>query len=445
MAIHRLSLRFVETVKQDGMYADGDKLYLQVRMGGKAKSWIFRYVLDGREHSMGLGPLHVVSLAEAREKARPLRQQLLEGIDPLAARSARRLQQRFDAARQVTFRQCAEGWMKGQEAGWSPENAHNYKRRFEKYVYPHLDHGDMPIQVLDNVADGATHLITDILTPIWEAKPTTAGLVRYQIERTLHYAQWKRYIQNGSAAELEGVQSALAPQKAFQKVKHHRDLPYDQVGKLVVELRAYKSPNKRGLNRLALGDRSYCADMLELLILTAVRRDNVVRAKFEDVREFDGKKLWVIGQHKTKDKTDEDYVVALSHQALAVFERMQQLQAASGIKSRYLFPGRDPDKPMVAHGLNRFVEQSLRRTDFVPHGFRGTFGKWCVDHNHPEVDSEMALNHKIGDATRRAYKEGAQRVNQRSVLMQAWANYCDRTERLPGDVIPFPKAASNGN
>jgi Arm DNA-binding domain len=137
MAIHRLSLRFVETVKQDGMYADGDKLYLQVRMGGKAKSWIFRYVLDGREHSMGLGPLHVVSLAEAREKARPLRQQLLEGIDPLAARSARRLQQRFDAARQVTFRQCAEGWMKGQEAGWSPENAHNYKRRFEKYVYPH--------------------------------------------------------------------------------------------------------------------------------------------------------------------------------------------------------------------------------------------------------------------------------------------------------------------
>ncbi|MGA7490700.1 MAG: Arm DNA-binding domain-containing protein, partial [Xanthobacteraceae bacterium] len=89
--IHRLTPRFVETVKVKGMYPDGGGLYLQVGEGGGAKSWLFRYNVEGRDRQMGLGPLHTIGLAEARERARKRREQRLDGIDPIEARKADRL------------------------------------------------------------------------------------------------------------------------------------------------------------------------------------------------------------------------------------------------------------------------------------------------------------------------------------------------------------------
>ena len=42
------------------------------------KSWVLRWRRDGRECAMGLGPIHTVNLDEARERARKVRQQLLD-------------------------------------------------------------------------------------------------------------------------------------------------------------------------------------------------------------------------------------------------------------------------------------------------------------------------------------------------------------------------------
>ncbi len=61
------------------MYADGGGLYLQVTGGGA--SWIYRYMLKGRAREMGLGPLALYGLQEARAKAldaRRLRQSALQ-------------------------------------------------------------------------------------------------------------------------------------------------------------------------------------------------------------------------------------------------------------------------------------------------------------------------------------------------------------------------------
>jgi hypothetical protein len=41
------------------MYADGEGLYLQVGSGG-AKSWIYRFTLNGRERYLGLGSANAV-------------------------------------------------------------------------------------------------------------------------------------------------------------------------------------------------------------------------------------------------------------------------------------------------------------------------------------------------------------------------------------------------
>jgi hypothetical protein len=63
--------------------ADGGGLYLHVKPSG-AKSWVFLYENAGKRHEIGLGPLHTVSLAEARQKALECRELLLDGRDPLA-------------------------------------------------------------------------------------------------------------------------------------------------------------------------------------------------------------------------------------------------------------------------------------------------------------------------------------------------------------------------
>lgn len=56
----------VRNAATPGLTADGGGLYLQVGPTG-GKSWLFRFMLKGKARAMGLGPLHTVSLAEARQ------------------------------------------------------------------------------------------------------------------------------------------------------------------------------------------------------------------------------------------------------------------------------------------------------------------------------------------------------------------------------------------
>ena len=76
----RLTALKVERLKNTvGMHHDGGGLYLQVtrrklndqtkdETGGGA-SWVLRYMLAGKAREMGLGPLALYGLADARAKA----------------------------------------------------------------------------------------------------------------------------------------------------------------------------------------------------------------------------------------------------------------------------------------------------------------------------------------------------------------------------------------
>ena len=90
-AIHRLTARQVTNAqppknRRAVFLADGGNLLLQVSRSVKPdefnRSWVFRYELDGTRRDLGLGSIHDLNLAEARAKARTLRQQLLDKIDP---------------------------------------------------------------------------------------------------------------------------------------------------------------------------------------------------------------------------------------------------------------------------------------------------------------------------------------------------------------------------
>ena len=66
-ATNRLSWLQVQKTKQAGRHADGEGLYLQVDPSG-AKRWVFVFQWQGHRKEMGLGPISVVSLSEARDE-----------------------------------------------------------------------------------------------------------------------------------------------------------------------------------------------------------------------------------------------------------------------------------------------------------------------------------------------------------------------------------------
>jgi hypothetical protein len=109
--------RVLRALKKPGRYPDGDNLYLQVATPGKG-SWLLRYERHGRERLMGLGPLHTIGLAEARDRAKQARQLLLDGIDPLEQRKAAAAQRALVAARAMTFEQAARTWHQQHENSW---------------------------------------------------------------------------------------------------------------------------------------------------------------------------------------------------------------------------------------------------------------------------------------------------------------------------------------
>ena len=112
------------------MYADGGGLYLRVTSEG-ARNWVLRYMLDRRPRWMGLGPLALYSLADARAKALDARRKRHDGIDPIEARRAERARQRLDAAKSISFKQCAEAYIASQRPDGATKSTRiNGRRRF---------------------------------------------------------------------------------------------------------------------------------------------------------------------------------------------------------------------------------------------------------------------------------------------------------------------------
>src|SRR5829696_10033289 len=209
----------VSKLTKPGRYAVGDGAYLQIAAGG-TKAWVFRYQRDGKARHMGLGPVSLVTLAEAREKAREARRALLDGTDPLTARREKRAQTRLATAQGVTFKASAERMIASHEAAWkSPKHRAQWKATLLTYVYPVF--GDLSVAAVD------TGLVLKALEPIWPTKPETAGRVRGRIEAVLDWAKARGYRDDENPARWRGHLDKLLPnRRKVRAVKNHAALPY---------------------------------------------------------------------------------------------------------------------------------------------------------------------------------------------------------------------------
>jgi integrase len=120
-------------------------------------------------------------------------------------------------------------------------------------------------------------------------------------------------------------------------------------------------------------------------------------------------------------KKDRPHLVALSTQAVAMFDELQGLSGGA----EWVFPSRnDPRKPIAKTTLNYAVRSlDLDVRDFVIHDFRRTASTHLHEAGFNSDWIEKALAHET-KGIKGVYNR-AQYADQRREMLQWWADFVD--------------------
>lgn len=372
----KLTALAVVNAKEPGIYGDGAGLWLRVQHNG-SKSWSYRYTIGGKSRELGLGPLHTLDLAGARQRARDARLLVLDGKDPIEVRQQAIEAAKIEAGKAETFRSCGDKYMALHKAGWKSEkHIYQWKATLEQYVYPTF--GDLPISQVD------TALVLKALEPIWQTMPETASRVRGRIERVWDWARVRGHCSGENPARWRGhLESALPKLSDVRVIVHQPALPFAQLGRFMSDLR---------------GQEGIAAAALEFTILCATRTNETINAVWSEIDRKGA--VWVIPPERMKGRRGKsrEHRVPLTPQALAVLERMAKFGTDG-----YVFPGMIEDRPLSNMAMLEVLRRMERKTISV-HGFRSAFRDWASETSpFPHEVVEMALAHTIKNRAEAAY------------------------------------------
>ena len=373
------------------MYPDGGGLYLQITKGGA--SWVYRFMLNGRAREMGLGPVHTITLAEARERATQARKLRLDGVDPIERRRSVRAAQRVAGAMAMSFRQCGDAFIASLGAAWGAVHRRQWTNSLAQHVHPVI--GDVRVHAID------TTLVMKVIEPMWKSIPETAYRIRGRIEAILDWAKVRGYRAGENPARWRGhLDKLLPPRGKVRKVKHYAALPYVELPGFMAALR-----EQEGI----------AARALEFTILTAARTGETRFARWSEFDLLD--KIWTVPDQRMK--AGKEHRIPLCDRTLAI---LQGVRAHRLTDDGFVFPGSKVGRPLADTVLLRLL-QRMGRDDLTAHGFRSSFRDWAAERTHfPSEVAEMALAHAVGSKVEAAYRRGDM-FEKRRRLMDAWAEF----------------------
>lgn len=370
---------------------DGGGLWLVTKGGGRY--WIFDYRFGGKRREMGLGPLHTVGLAEARDRAEAARRLVRQGVDPIVNRAAAEIEATKARAAVKTFGEYADAFVDdavkaGRWRGASTE------ARWRNMLSNHASAiREKPLADIDVAA------VLSVLRPVWGAKQETAEKLREAIERVLDAAKVEGLRAGENPAAWRGnLEHVLHRPDKLTTTASHAAMPWKGVPKFV-----------EGLAKLdTVGARA-----LEFTILTAARSGEVRGALWKEI-DLD-KSLWVIPAARMKG--GREHRVPLSDRAVAILMEMQSKRI-----NDFVFPGAKARKPMSENTMSKVLRENGGK-GFTVHGFRSAFRDWVTEATtHDGALAEMALAHAVGDAVVRAYAR-SDALDRRREIMAEWAAF----------------------
>ncbi len=380
-----LSAAFIRTAPP-GRHADGNGLYLFVQPSG-TRSWIQRLVIRGRRRELGLGSVALVSLAEAREKARASRKLAREGGDPLAEK------RRSHGV--PSFAEAAARVVEQQQAGWrDPKYPKIWLSSLERYAFARI--GKMPVSEVTS-AD-----LLEVLAPIWHLKAPTARTVRQRMRAVF---EWAMAMELRTDNPSDRIGRVLGPQNDV--VQHFRALPHGKVASAIQTVRTTDAPR---VLKLAF----------EFLVLTAARWNEVRGAEWEELDPREG--VWAVPA--TRMKAKREHRVPLCGRAIDIIDEARTFGDGSPI----VFTIGD-GQPIFEKHLRRLL--ATLEIAAVPHGFRSSFRDWAAEEtDHPREVVEAALAHVVRNKVEAAYRR-TDLFERRRRLMNDWAAYLASEHREP--------------
>lgn len=403
------TLRIKSLKTKPGRHSDGDGLYLFVKPSG-AQSWVLRLQRDGKRHDIGLGSVDFdgrerdevrssdelpillkrhLTLAEARLKAKELRQFAKAGKDPIVERDR-------DRTGVPTFSAAVVAAHEVLKSGWSERTGDAFLKSLQTYANPTL--GRIRVDGIE-----ASH-VRDVLAPIWTTKPDLARKVRVRIGQVLNFSHSKGWRTTDAPRKSVSVGLPKQPTGGNYKAMPYVELP--GFAQALLE----KTPTS--------GRRA-----LLFMILTAARPGEVRNARWKHI-DFENEN-WIRPAELMKLK--KDHTVTLCAPALRL------LKEARGITplqpDDLIFPGQG-GKVMSDMSLTKVLRDAQIKYD--AHGFRSTFRDWAAEKmpDIPDPVAEAALAHAVPDTTVRAYKR-TPFIELRRQLLAAWGTYV-LTEDAPG-------------
>ena len=391
----------VTRISKPGFHRDAGEdrvrgLYLRVADlkdgSGVTKGWALRFVspVTGKPRWMGLGGLRDVGLADARVKARQGRILITDGLDPIEAKNERIAAAKLEAAKRMTFGQCAKQYIETHKGSWkNSKHGDQWKSTFigEKAATAAIN--DIDVAKVD------TAIVLKVLNPIWLKTPETARRIRGRIESVLDWAKAGKFRTGENPARWrDNLKHLLAGHNGERG--HHAALDYNQLPTFMAELRQRDSISARAL---------------EFTILCATRTNETINATWD---EFNPRaKTWTIPASRMK--AGKEHSVPLSNRAVEILDDLPS-------EGEFIFPGGRAGNPLSNMAMLELVRDM--RPGITVHGFRSTFADWAGDcTNFDERTREFALAHGISDKTMAAYRRKSA-IDKRRQLMADWARYC---------------------
>lgn len=392
VVLHKLTEKAVRNAGK-GLHADGGNLYLQVTATG-VKSWIFRYEVNGKQKSRGLGPVHTVTLSEAREKAVAMRKLLVADKDPTEAlRSSA-----------PTFAEAFAAFKLARGKAWTnAKHAKQWDTTLTTYGKPLLDL---------RVDEITTNHVVDVLMPVWHRIPETARRLQQRVEAILTMCIARQWRNVPNPATWRGNLEAVFKNTSTKKkaVKHHAALPYKDAQEFLHELR----------QRPALSAR-----MFELVVLTGSRSQEARLARWDHFDLEEG--VWT--KPPELMKTGRAHVVPLGPSALELVKGVR----AMGLTGPYVFPSTHTanGKPKPHSNMALLALIQRMEWDTTAHGFRSTLTDWAHEETkHERHVVEMALAHAIENKVEAAYRRG-ELLEKRLALLTDWEAFLNSYKPKP--------------
>lgn len=385
-------------------------LYLETSPAG-GRWWRFKYRVREadvlRERRISLGVYPDVSLADARERRDAARKLLAAGKDPSEERKS---EARTAALRDAnSFAAVALEWYGKQANTWTAHHADDVRRRLERNLFPTL--GERPIAEISagDLLAAARRIESRGAHDLAHRMVGVAGQV-------FRYGVATGRCTSDPSRDLRG---ALTPHKP----RNQHAIKPEELPALLRAIDGYA----------AIGDKQ-TALALRLLCLTFVRTAELIGTEWSEFRDLDGDApTWEIPAERMKMKAA--HVVPLSRQAVVI---LAELRAIGG-GSRYVLPGRNPDKPISNNTLLFALYRLGYKGKMTGHGFRAVASSALNEAGYRPDVIERQLAHKEPNKVRSAYNR-AEYLPERRAMMQQWADMVDAYAR-GADVVPIKRRA----